>query len=126
MSQPTGAPRIAEYWDWLAAVLFVLLTVDMLTTFAAARVVGAQAEANPIMAWALGEGVWTVLAINLAVLVVTAALFAVLTGRIEVTPAPQDRYVGLAVEVWLGLMLAAGLALFANNLSVIVLGQSLL
>lgn len=125
MSQPTSAPRIAEYWDWLAAVLFVLLTVDMLTTFAAARAVGAHAEANPIMAWALGEGVWAVLAINLAVLVLTAALFAALTGRIEVTPAPLDRYVGLAVEIWLGLMLAVGLALFANNLAVIVFGRSL-
>lgn len=126
MSRAVASPPIEEYWDWLAAALFLLLTVDTLTTLLAARRVGAGAEANPVMAWALGEGVWAVVALNLLALVVTVALFAALTGRIEVTPEPLDRYVGLLVEVWLGVLLAAGLVLFANNLSVIVLGRSLL
>lgn len=125
MSQQSRTPPIAEYWDWLSVVLFLLLTVDMLTTFAAATVVGVEAESNPFMEWALGEGVWTVLVINLLALLVTAALFALLTGRIEVTPAPVDRYVGYLVEVWLGVLLALGLAVFANNLSVIVFRTSL-
>lgn len=126
MSQPVASPPIEEYWDWLAAALFLLLTVDTLTTIVAAHRVGSGAEANPLMAWALGEGVWVVVALNLLVLVVTVGLFAILAGRIEVTPEPLDRYVGLLVEIWLGVLLTAGLVLFANNLSVIVLGRSLL
>ena len=35
-------------------------------------------------------------------------------------------YLALAVELWLGLLVAAGLLVFANNLAVIVLGWSLL
>lgn len=42
------------------------------------------------------------------------------------TPARVRPYYGLLIEAWLGLLVAAGLALFANNLSVIVLGESLL
>lgn len=126
MTTQSRVDRRTEYWDWLAVALFLLLAVDTLTTYAAARVVGVESEANPIMQWALGEGLWVVLAINLAALVLCVLLFALLTGRIEVAPAPFDRYIALLVEVWLGLLLAVGLALFANNLSVIVFGQSLL
>lgn len=125
MSGQSRSPRIGEYWDWLAVVLFLLLTVDMLTTFAAARAVGVEAEGNPLVQWALGEGVWTVLVINLTALVVTVCLFGLLTGRLEVTRPPLDRYVGYLVEIWLGALLALGLAVFANNLSVIVHGASL-
>lgn len=126
MSAQASTDRTAEYWDWLAVVLFLLLAVDTLTTYAAARVVGLESESNPFMQWALGEGLWTVIGVNLGALVLSVVLFGFLTGRIEVTPAPLDRYVALAVEVWLGLLLALGLAVFANNLSVIVFGESLL
>lgn len=125
MTESAHAPR-GEYWDWLAVALFLLLSVDLLTTLAAARAVGTGAEANPIVGWALGQGIWTLLAINLAVLVVAVVLFAGVASRIDATPPPFDRYVGLLVEIWLGALVAVGLAIFANNLSVIVLGQSLL
>lgn len=126
MSLADRSPPIEEYWDWLAVALFLLLTVDTLTTYLAARRVGVDGEANPIVGWALTQGVWAVLAVNLVALVVTVCLFQALTGRIEVTPAPLDRYLGLVVELWLGVLLTLGLFVFANNLSVIVLGQSLL
>lgn len=119
-------PRIQEYWDWLAVALFLLLTVDMLTTVAAAHAVGVDGESNPIMAWALGEGLVVVVAVNLLALVGTAVLFAGVTDRLSTTPSPADRYTGLLVELWLGGLIAVGLAVFANNLTVIVLGESLL
>lgn len=121
-----GAPRVREYWDWLAVALFLLLTVDMLTTLAAAQVVGVGAESNPFVAWALDQGMAVLVAVNLLALVATVLLFAAVTGRVETTPSPFDRYVGLLVEVWLGVLVAVGLAIFANNLAVIVLGESLL
>lgn len=126
MSEAVGQARLREYWDWLAAALFLLLAVDTLTTLAAARVVGAGAEANPLMSWALGRGLWAVVGLNLVALVAIATLFGRLTERIEGTPAPADRYVAFLVEVWLGVMVAIGLAVFANNVSVIVLRRSLL
>jgi len=126
MTGTARVPRTGEYWDWLAVALFLLLSVDMLTTIAAARVVGTGAEVNPIVQWALARGVWVLLALNLAALVAAVALFGRVTDRIETIPPPRDRYVGLLVEVWLGGLVAAGLAVFANNLSVIVLGGSLL
>lgn len=124
---PTASPpRTREYWDWLAVALFLLLTVDLLTTMAAAHVAGTAAESNPVMAWALGAGVPVLVAVHLLALVATVLLFAAVTGRVESTPAPADRYVGLLVELWLGVLIAVGLAVFANNLAVIVLGASLL
>lgn len=125
MAETARGPRTGEYWDWLAVALFLLLTVDMLTTLAAAQVVGPGAEANPVVEWALGEGVWTLLAVNLLTLVVVAGLFAGVADRLATTPAPLDRYVGVVVEGWLGTLVAVGLGVFANNLSVIVLGVSL-
>lgn len=41
------------------------------------------------------------------------------------TPNPADRYFTLPVEAWLGLLVATGLAVLANNLSAIILGRSL-
>ncbi len=38
-----------EYWDWVAVALFLLVTVDMLTTMFAAAALGPVAEANPLM-----------------------------------------------------------------------------
>ena len=118
--------RIGEYWDWLAGALFLLITVDVLTTIYAAHVAGLGAEANPIVRWSLSRGPVVVVAVNLLAVVVTVMLFDRLLDRLRRTPAPFDRYFALAIELWLGLLLAVGLVVFANNLSVIVLGNGLL
>jgi hypothetical protein len=62
---PIAESRIEEYWDWIAVALFLLLTVDLLTTLAAARLVGADAESNPLMRWLLGRGVVIVIGAHL-------------------------------------------------------------
>lgn len=124
--QAVAESRIEEYWDWIAVALFLLLGVDLLTTLAAARVVGVGAESNPLMRWLLGRDIVVVIAAHLVVVVLVTGCFRLLIGHLRRTPAPADRYFALLIEAWLGVLVAVGLGVFANNLTVIVLGQSLL
>ncbi|MFB6135834.1 MAG: hypothetical protein ABEJ04_03665 [Halobacteriaceae archaeon] len=118
--------RVEEYWDWAAVALFLLVPLDLLTTLYAAAEVGVAAESNPLVRWALARGVLAVVALNLAAVVLVAALFAGVLRMLERTPPPHDRRFGRLIEAWLGLLVVAGLAVFANNLSVIVYGRGLL
>lgn len=123
---PSTRPLGEEYWSWVAVALFLLVTVDVLTTVFAAAVVGPAAAANPLMRWALERGPAAVVGMNLAAVLVAVLLFYGLLEVVRRTPDPFDRCFALLVEVWLGLLLAVGLALLANDLSVIVLGRTLL
>lgn len=117
--------RRREYWSWAAGALYILLTLDLLTTLYAAGIYGANAEANPVVQWALQQGTLTLIAVNLGALVLLAVLFY---GMIELTVRAPDKHqqmIALAFEVWIALVLAAGLVVFANNLSVIVFGENL-
>ncbi|MFB6118627.1 hypothetical protein [Halosegnis sp.] len=118
--------RIEEYWSWLAAALFLLVTVDMVTTVFAARVHGVGAEANPLVRAALRRGPTALAVVNLVAVVLVAGLFY---GLVELLRAMRPRYrrpFAVLLEVFMGLLLTAGLAIFANNLAVILLGSSLL
>lgn len=116
---------VEEYWDWFAVAIYVLITVDMLTTLYAAWSVGFDAEANPLMRWALVEGVPTLVAVNIAAGVIAAAAFYVLMGLFEQLAAPYNRVWAFGIQLWLGLLIAVGLFVFANNLVVIFFGRSL-
>jgi hypothetical protein len=118
--------RIEEYWEWVAVALYLLTTVDMLTTLAAAAVVGAAAEANPLVEWFLRQSVPGLVAVNLAVVVAATVGFRGVVATLHRTPPRIKPYYALVIEAWLGLLVALGLGVFANNLSVIVLGESLL
>ena len=118
-------PRVDEYWSWLAVALFMLVSVDLLTTLLAAADVGPAAEANPVMAWLIGQPLPVLLAVNLAVVVLAATFFYALVETIRTAPSRQARAVAALVELWLGAVLAVGFVVFANNVSVIVHGQSL-
>jgi hypothetical protein len=120
------AGRVEEYWDWFAVALFLLITVDLLTTIGATSKYGLQAEINPIVIWLFRQGLVTVVVAHLAVTVLAVAAFAGLIRTLDRAPSPYDVYLEHAIEVWLGLLMLAGLVVFANNLSVIVLGGSLL
>jgi hypothetical protein len=66
----------------------------------------------------------------LTTLIVSAILIAVAEGYTEekmasVIEEPVDRYYAVAIEAWLGVVLAAGFAVFANNLAVVLLEKSL-
>lgn len=118
--------RLEEYWDWFAGALFLLVTVDLLTTFGAIRKYGLEAEINPLIVWLARRGVVVLVVAHLVVVVLAVVAFAGLVRMLRRTDPPHDRYLALCIEGWLGLLLAAGLLVFANNLSVIVLGGSLL
>jgi len=118
-------PRVDEYWSWLAVALFMLVSVDLLTTLLAAADVGPAAEANPVMAWLIGQPLSVLLSVNLAVVVLAATFFYALVETIRTAPSRQARAVAMLVELWLGAVLAVGFAIFANNVAVIVYGQSL-
>lgn len=126
MSSYPGSAPLEEYWDWFAVALFILITVDMITTIYAAWYVGPTAEANPLMRWALGQGMLMVTVVNIAATVIAVGGFYVLMQLVETTTAPYNRYLAFSVEVWLGVIIAAGLFVFANNLFVIFHGQSLI
>lgn len=123
--QSTLQRRIEEYWGWISVALFLLLSVDLLTTYFAAAQVGVGAEANPLMAWLLRAPLGVVLGVHLAVVVLAVGFFYGLMRMYRRTPRRFRRAFGLLIELWLGALIAAGLAVFANNVSVVVLGRSL-
>lgn len=118
-------PRFEEYWDWVAVALFLLLTVDLLTSMYAAGTVGLEHEANPLMAWLLAQSLGVVIIGQAVVLLVAAGLFYGLFELTRGLPRDYRGPVAVAVEVFLGLLVAVGLFVFANNLTLIVLGESL-
>lgn len=117
--------RFDEWWSWFAIVLFVLLALDMLTTMGIIVEFGVDVEKNPIMRFLYGEGALVVLAANLVALIIAVVGFQSVVGLARRLSPPWDRYFKLTVEVWLALMLVLGLFVFANNMAVIVLGESL-
>lgn len=126
MTAAADPERVEEYWDWLAAALFLLVAVDLLTTVLAAAELGVGAEANPVVRWALARGLPTLVALNLGVVAVAAGLFWGILRLLRRTPPRYRRPFALLVELWLALLLVAGLFVLANNLAAIVLGESLL
>ena len=115
-----------QYWDWIAVALFLLTTVDMITTIYAAHLYGSAAEVNPIMRWILGQGLGVLVLVNLVAVIVVVALFYAVQLEVRRMPSPHDRAFALIVEVWVGLLIAIGLGIFANNLTAIVHGASLI
>lgn len=124
--EPVPAERIQEYWSWIAVALFLLVTVDMLTTIVAASVLGTDAEANPLVRWALEQGIGTLVVLNLVAVVLAVGLFYALLELLQRMPDRYQPGFALLIEVFIGLLLFAGLGVLANNLSAVLLGSSLL
>jgi hypothetical protein len=118
--------RRSEYWSWAGAAMYVLLSAVPLTTMAAATNAGTYADLAPVFRWALDRGLVTFLGLQLGAAVVLLALFYGLIEAVERVEEPYDRTVALAFEVWVGLLIAAGLLLFANNLVYFFAGAGLL
>lgn len=118
--------RVSEYWNWIAVSLFLLTTVDMITTMYAVHLFGVVDEANPLIRWSLLEGPLIFASLNLLALVLVTVLFDQVMRMLAATPEPFDRYLAVLIEVWLGGLLAVGLLVFANNLMVIFFESSLI
>lgn len=118
-------PLLSTYWRYVTATLFLLIPVDMLTTLYASYVYGPSAEANPVMRWALQQGVGAVVGLNIVALALAALIFYGLRELIARSEPPYNHIIGRATEVWLAFLIAGGLFVFANNLLVIVAQVSL-
>lgn len=118
--------NILEYWSWLAVALFLLTTVDMITTVYAAHQVGVLLESNPIVRWSLLKGPLVFMTINLTAVILVTVLFDQLMQLLDSVSDPYNRYFAAGIEAWLGGLIAGGLVIFANNLTVIFFQQSLL
>lgn len=105
--------------------LYLLLTVDLLTSLYAASAIGVEAEANPLMAWLLQQSLPLIVAVHLCATVLAALGFLGLHMALQRTSPGARRYFSLVVQFWLGTLVAIGLVVFANNLSVVVYGEGL-
>lgn len=117
---------VSDYWSWVAVSLYLLLPLDLLTSLYAAAAVGVEGEANPLMAWLLTQSLTTIVGVHLAVATLAVACFYWLRVMVLRTPETLSRYFAFGVQLWLGLLIAVGLVVFANNVSVIVHGRGLL
>lgn len=124
-SETTDA-KIQELWQWISVSLFLLLSLDMLTSYYASSIVGIAFESNPFMRWLLTQPLSTVLIIHLGFATLAIGFFYGTIQMLERTPASIQPYYLKFIEAWLGALIAAGLFIFANNLSVIYLGNSLI
>ncbi|WP_096391392.1 DUF5658 family protein [Halopenitus persicus] len=123
-SAPT--PWFRKYWRWTGAALFLLITVDLLTSMYAVAAVGIEHESNPVMAWLLARPLWVIAGVHLVAVGLLIFLFYGLAQLVRETPPAYRGPFKRLIEAFLGLLLAAGLFVFANNLAVIVYGRSLL
>ena len=76
----------------MAVALFLLTTVDMVTTIYAAAVVGRGAESNPLVRWVLHQGLAAFAVTNLLAVVLAVVLFYGVVEMIRASPPRFDRY----------------------------------
>lgn len=119
-------PHRDEWWDWLAVALFLLIPVDLLTTLFATAEYSVAAEANPVMQWILAQHIVVIVAIHLGAVILSVVIFYGIDQLIDSTPDAYQDLFALGIELWLGILIVLGLAVFANNVSVIILGEPLL
>lgn len=115
--------RTEEYWDWVAVGLFLLVTVDLLTSLYAVEAVGVVHESNPVMRFLLSRSVVVAVVAHIGVVVLVSYFFYAL---FEVMSPSDGRGTRAILELYIAVFVAAGLFVFANNLAVVVLGGSLL
>lgn len=122
-AQPSLTRRIETYWRWFAVILFVSITLDMLSTMYAFAAIGAGGEANPLIRWALHLGVAEFAAVNLVVGVAAALVFHVLVSGLRRSADRYTRYVEWGIQVWLGVLLGGGLSVVLVNAIVLYLAR---
>lgn len=118
--------RHQRYWRWFARALFLLLTLDILTTLVAKAIYGTGAEINPLMAWLIELGPVVLIVVHLLALFGVTVAFSQVIKVIESVSSPADIVLEVLLEIWLGLLLTAGFVIVVNNLFVIVFGRSVI
>ena len=112
--------RVEQWWRRFAVALFLLIPLDLLTTLLAVERHGVGVEANPVMRGLLDQGLVVVLAVNLAVGLLVVALFHAAVVSLRRTPSAYHGAVTAFVNVWVGVLIAIGAILVANNVVVLV------
>lgn len=122
-----------EYWSWFASALFLLITVDLITTFGAAARFGTDGEYNQFMAFLIESSTGTIIAAHLLIIILASsffyALLEILDSNDQVlsdTPSPNIPYPNtLLLDSFIAVLYSYGLFIFANNLYIIFNSQSL-
>lgn len=112
--------HVEQWWRRFAVALFLLIPLDLLTTLLAVEKYGVRIEANPVMRGLLDQGLVVVLAVNLAVGFLVVALFHAAVVSLRRTPPAYHGVVTTFVNVWVGVLIAGGAILVANNVAVLV------
>jgi hypothetical protein len=118
--------RVDSYWRWFGVVVFLLIPLDMLMTLMGQAAVGTAGEANPLMRWALEQGIATLVIVNIVAATVVVGVIHFLLWLVPWMSRDARPYFGVMLEGWIGLGLTAGLWLFANNLSVYLFRENVL
>lgn len=111
---------VPTWWVLFGAALFLLIPLDLLTTYAAVSKHGMVVEANPLMRYLLGQGLAVVTLVNIVVVAVVTGLFQLALTRIRRAPETSQRALMHTVNLWVGVLLLAGIALVTNNLLVVI------
>lgn len=112
--------HVEQWWHLFAVALFLLIPLDLLTTLLAVEKYGLGVEANPVMRGLIDQGLVVVLAVNLAVVLLAVALFHVAVVSLRQTPPAYHRAITMFVNAWVGVLIAIGALLVANNVVVLV------
>jgi hypothetical protein len=88
--------------------------------------VGTAGEANPLMRWALEQGIATLVIVNIVAASVVVGVVHFLLWLVPWMSRDVRPYFGFMLEGWIGLGLTAGLWLFVNNLTVYLFRDNVL
>lgn len=110
---------VPTWWLLFGAALFLLIPLDLLTTYAAISKHGMVVEANPLMRYLLEQGIVVVTVVNIVVVAVVTGMFHVALTRIQRAPERSHRALTHTVNLWVGVLLLAGIVLVTNNLLVV-------
>jgi hypothetical protein len=111
--------RVRRWWSGYAVALFLLLPVDLLTTIVSVSTHGIGVEANPVMRWLLGRGLVEVVLVHLVVAAFSVYAFHVAVGAVRDAPDSYRRPLVCGVDAWVAFVVAVGILLVVNNLSVV-------
>lgn len=122
-----------EYWSWFAWMVYLLISVDLLMTSLAIDVRGIGGELNPFIIDMFQSGVEFVILGHLSVLIFSSVCFLIMLEAFDRSPgivSDSSDYIrehpAIALDVWIGTIFALGIALFTNNLLVIIGKPSLI
>lgn len=118
--------RIRLWWVWFALALYLLITIDMITTMGSIAKYGIAVEGNPLMQRLFQQGLLAVVVVNLAVTAFAGGCFQAVVSLVRRMAPARARYFAYCVEAWLGILVLGGMLLALNNLGALLFGYSLL